>query len=354
MRWFEVSRTTTRTPALPEDGVAADVGAASRLSAAFALCAALGGIALHAGGIAVESSTLYWTGLISALLVTPLYVAVPWSRFGRWPLLLASNGPGIVLTTEVVWNTGGIDSPYVVYFSALVVVCGLYATRRQLLVQALIVFLAGLTPLLYDDTSDIIVITQNVFVVGLAAIVAALLQESRERSRSLSTSLRELASRDGLTGAWNRRELHERGERELARAARAGAPTTVLYLDLDGFKAVNDQQGHTAGDRVLVAVAEAARSSLRLSDVLARPGGDEFAVLLPETGADEARQAAERLVADIAEAVREWGVTASVGSATAPEDGADIEVLLTTADHRMLESKQAGRGAREARAASAR
>ena len=107
---------------------------------------------------------------------------------------------------------------------------------------------------------------------------------------------RNLADRDPLTGFFNHRFLHERLGEEVVRTQRARHPLSVLMLDLDDFKLVNDTFGHLFGDRVLTWTAELIRSTLRASDIPARYGGDEFAIILPETDADEARIAAERIL----------------------------------------------------------
>ena len=113
---------------------------------------------------------------------------------------------------------------------------------------------------------------------------------------------RSLADRDPLTGFYNHRYLHERFGEEVVRAQRTGQPLSVLMLDLDDFKLVNDTFGHLFGDRVLAWTAELIRSTLRASDIPARYGGDEFAILLPDTGADAAHHAAERIRAAFAAA----------------------------------------------------
>ncbi len=146
-----------------------------------------------------------------------------------------------------------------------------------------------------------------------------------------------LASRDPLTGLLNHREFHQALERELERARRSDRPVSVTLLDLDGFKEINDLQGHARGDVVLTAVAQAIDGASRAGDLAFRVGGDEFAVLLPETQTRDAAGAARRTCEAIAAATD--GVTASFGTATWPGDGGSKEVLLAEADHRLYAMK---------------
>ena len=158
---------------------------------------------------------------------------------------------------------------------------------------------------------------------------------------------RKLADRDPLTGFYNHRFLHERLGEEVVRAQRARRPLSVLMLDLDDFKLVNDTFGHLFGDRVLTFTAELIRSTLRISDVGARYGGDEFAVILPETDADDARIIAERIL----EAFRDHPfvgeqrgpvpLAGSIGVATFPADGRTATDLIAAADDALC--RQAGR-----------
>ena len=135
---------------------------------------------------------------------------------------------------------------------------------------------------------------------------------------------RALADRDPLTGFYNHRYLHERFGEEVVRAQRSRQPLSVLMLDLDDFKLVNDTFGHLFGDQVLAWTAELIRSTLRASDIAARYGGDEFAILLPDTEADAAGQAADRIRDAFATAAFEGGsrrpvaVSLAVGAATFP------------------------------------
>lgn len=161
------------------------------------------------------------------------------------------------------------------------------------------------------------------------ALVNARLFELQER----------LAARDSLTGLLNRRELHEHLCREIDRCHRHGGGFSLVLLDLDGFKLVNDTGGHSAGDEVLRRVAQALEGSTRGSDVAFRMGGDEFALLL--TGQDESAGvgAAERACEAIAEA--DGRVTASYGVARWPRDGHDDDAILAAADVRLYAMKGA-------------
>ena len=157
--------------------------------------------------------------------------------------------------------------------------------------------------------------------------------------------LYDLSSRDPLTALRNRRGLEERLGDELRRFARYGTPASLLLLDVDGLKAINDRDGHRAGDAALRRVARAIVAGSRGTDVAGRWGGDEFALVAASTGAAEARQLAERirgLVASGGEA-GETAVTVSVGVTTADPGSASCEALVRRADAALYEAKHRGR-----------
>jgi len=160
----------------------------------------------------------------------------------------------------------------------------------------------------------------------------------------------EQALMDPLTGLGNRRYFDERGDAVLALARRRGRPFSVLMIDIDHFKRVNDEHGHAVGDEVLRAFGNALKASLRGGDVCGRLGGEEFAVLLPDengaggaAAAERLRDRLERLAASSAAARKPIDITVSIGVAAYPEDGDALEPLLRRADKRLFGAKQGGR-----------
>ena len=184
-------------------------------------------------------------------------------------------------------------------------------------------------------------VANTLLLAGSFAIVGLListLKGALVRERALSRT-------DPLTGLLNRRALDEEGSRLLALCRRKNHPVAMAYLDLDGFKAVNDRLGHETGDDVLRTVAEALRLSVRPSDLCARLGGDEFVVLLPEADAGEATAAMERLRQLVSERLSAITVpvTISIGGVTFKTAPATVEEMIPAADARMYLAKAAGK-----------
>lgn len=177
-------------------------------------------------------------------------------------------------------------------------------------------------------------------VVERFAVMAALAFDSA-RQREV---LRAQASTDGLTGLLNRRSCHERLELEVASALENERSLGLVAIDLDHFKSINDAYGHAEGDRILRAAAGRLTSAVRDTDVAARLGGEEFALILPGAGPVEAVQSAERARAAIAGiSVGGRALTATAGIATCPEDSRNAGRLLELADAALYSGKRAGR-----------
>jgi diguanylate cyclase (GGDEF)-like protein len=160
--------------------------------------------------------------------------------------------------------------------------------------------------------------------------------------------LKELATVDGMTGLFNRRHFFSLAEIEWSRYQRHWRPMSLLMLDIDQFKSINDRFGHVAGDHVIVQIADICRQEKRKSDVVARFGGEEFLLLLPETNLAEAERVAERLrqlveTRDLSVASRAINATISIGVAEANPYMEAIFDLIKLADQALYNAKNAGR-----------
>jgi diguanylate cyclase (GGDEF)-like protein len=160
----------------------------------------------------------------------------------------------------------------------------------------------------------------------------------------LVTRLERQAAEDPLTGLANQRAFYRACAAEFKRAQRADSEVSIVMLDLDHFKVINDAHGHLHGDQVLLAVADALRRSVREHDAVGRMGGEEFAILLPDAGAEAAYDAAERARSAIAQVpVAHLTLSCSAGVATAsPADASPVD-LLALADRALYRAKRLGR-----------
>jgi diguanylate cyclase (GGDEF)-like protein len=164
-------------------------------------------------------------------------------------------------------------------------------------------------------------------------------------NRRLLRMEQELARTDGLTGVASSRAIRIAIDKELLRSSRTGRPVTLVYLDIDNFKLVNDTQGHGAGDQLLVAAAETIRGSIRDIDTAGRIGGDEYVIVLPETGEREAIVVAVRLKERLLGRMRAggWPVTFSFGVMTCDGTPCTVDDLIKDADDLMYRSKTGGK-----------
>ncbi len=225
-----------------------------------------------------------------------------------------------------------------------------FSSRRAVAAHVAFAAAASALPLLYDTPQGSETAARTVVGVLLLVVVTAIVTVLREGLQKRQRELQELAARDPLTGVGNYRLMSERLDYELARHRRSGASLTVMLLDLDGFKEINDSLGHLTGDRVLVEVAAALARSVRAQDTVARQGGDEFSILAPDTGDEQARRLATRVQNAVAD-VTSGRLSTSVGWVTFPADAQDAGALLALADAELRRTKRergAGRDGREA------
>lgn len=208
---------------------------------------------------------------------------------------------------------------------------------RRIFVLAAASLLAPAVILLTAGVDTQVVRVAAVGSVFLILLVMHRMQGLMKETHRQADTLEELAQKDPLTGAANRRHLDNELAREIARSNRMGSPFALAYLDLDYFKRFNDTRGHAAGDELLVQLVGQWRAILRNSDMLARIGGEEFVVLLPNTDAEQAKNIVERLRATVP-----LKQTCSAGIAQLKPNDTDA-ALMARADAAMYSAKRGGR-----------
>jgi diguanylate cyclase (GGDEF)-like protein len=190
--------------------------------------------------------------------------------------------------------------------------------------------------------------TLTLWVVTMIGLLLAglVIARMRDRTDDLVERLNRAARTDALTGLLNRRAFDEQLERELARAERTQRPFAVLLGDLDGFKEINDRYGHPAGDATLILVGQVLRGATRTVDTVARVGGDEFALLLPESDEEQGWVLVERLRRYLSDALVDHNpaVGLSIGLVVYPRDGETAEALRASGDKALYAAKQLGPG----------
>jgi diguanylate cyclase (GGDEF)-like protein len=198
--------------------------------------------------------------------------------------------------------------------------------------------LQGFGPFSRETLNTSLLLVQSF--VGIVAVTnLALAAEVSERKRA-DERVQQLVATDPLTGLANYRRLIEAIELEIKRYGRSGRPFAILLFDLDGLKKVNDTHGHLVGSRALCRLADVLRAHCRQLDTPARFGGDEFAVVLPETTSAQAQQIATRISERITSDGEYPPISAAVGSAVFPDDGESIEKLLSAADQALYGMKR--------------
>jgi diguanylate cyclase (GGDEF)-like protein len=268
-----------------------------------------------------------------------VYILVPWDRISAlWlhviPVLAVIE---LALGIRLANLYGDVAADYYV----LVAVFAAYAfsSRQAVAFHVVLAAIASALPLVYANPTANHALGRTVVEAFLLVVIATIITLLREGLQKRQRELEELAVHDPLTGVGNYRLLSDRLDFEIARQRRSGRALTVMLLDLDGFKEINDTFGHLVGDRVLVEVARALSSSVRAQDTLARQGGDEFSILAPETDDADARRLATR-ARQAVNAVTGGSLTTSVGWVTYPTDTEDTGALLALADADLRRAKR--------------
>jgi diguanylate cyclase (GGDEF)-like protein len=305
-------------------------------------------IALPLGEMVAPASVL----AISALSLVCAIVLAVQTRAGRLRQddLYVADFVWIGLTAGLVVATGGRSSPFFLLYPLPVLHAGAFQSQRRLIVVSVTAILAFLTPLAYDTGRTALFAVTAIIAVPPTLVVAwgfnAALTTLRRQRRELTAAAREAEVRartDALTGLGNFRLLWSTLEAETSRARRRAERFSLIVIDLDGFKAINDEIGHPAGDAALKAVAAALRAGLRDEDICCRHGGDEFAVVAVGAGDREAGELAVRLVDAVTE-VRVYSdavrvLSATAGWATFSDPVWTAEDLMSEADAMLLERK---------------
>jgi diguanylate cyclase (GGDEF)-like protein len=288
----------------------------------------------------------------SALSLVFAIVFAALTRAGRvtQDTLLVADFVWIGLVAGLVVASGGRSSPFFLLYPLPVLHAGAFQSQRRLIVVNVTAVLAFLAPLGYDTGRTALFAATALIAVPPTLVVAwgfnVALTTLRRQRRELTAAARDAevqARTDALTGLGNFRLLWSTLEAETSRARRRDERFSLIVIDLDRFKAINDEAGHPAGDATLKAVASALRSGLREEDVCCRHGGDEFAVVAVGAGDREAGELAIRLVDAVAE-IRAPGnaerfLSATAGWATFSDPSWTAEDLMREADAMLLERK---------------
>lgn len=267
--------------------------------------------------------------------------AVRWKAGRRDKIILLGLSLGWILLAGIVhYLTGPQYEFHLVFLIPVIAACWFIGYRSgvlTMLFSAVVWMIAD-----WQHVTDLKVLLLNE-VVRLSVFFLFVVLVDRLRSAIESEST--FARIDALTQLPNRRDFCEIAGAEITRSRRYGHPLTVISLDLDHFKSVNDRNGHDAGDRVLRTAAETLRTNIRSMDIAARFGGDEFMVLLPETGPDAAKEIAAKLHQKLTQAMQHdgWSVTGSFGMATFIKAPPCVDELIKQSDLLLYGAKQKGK-----------
>jgi len=249
----------------------------------------------------------------------------------------------LVATVGMLDSMTGPQYSFSAFYLVPVVLTAWYAGRVYAIIMAVIGAVVWLAADIAGKTyheNPLVLIWNDIMEFSLflfAAYVISALKGRLDREE-------EVSRKDQLTGIANRRKFRELAAEEIRRSRRYSDPFTVIYLDIDNFKRINDTLGHNEGDHLLCQVATTIAAAIRESDTVARLGGDEFSLLLPETGGEEAITVATKIHASLKETVEtRWPVTFSIGMVSYPKTPASTDEVIQMVDRLMYEVKNSGK-----------
>ena len=301
-----------------------------------------------AAGLGHTSSPASAAGLAgAAALLAATLVALGFVQAPSLAVVFAAELSGLGLVAGVVAISGQTGSDYAPFFLFPLVHTAVFQPRWRVMAAWLVGVGAFLAPLGYD--SDIagefpwiaaVTLVGGLLIAGIIHMAVDRLRRERGSLAHREAEALQMAEVDDLTGVGNHRRFRRALASECARSRRHRQPFSLIVLDLDGFKAINDELGHQAGDEALRRVADALSTQLRTEDVLCRQGGDEFAVIAVGAGGSEGDELAARLAAAVSVADQpDVRLSASCGRATYGVDGATPDDLLSRADRTLREAK---------------
>jgi len=300
---------------------------------------------------------IYGLCAIMAAISLIWHAAVP-SRLLGTSKLVINKLLSVILATMLICATGYGQSPFFfLYYLVLlsgaleIGVAGAIIASVTIVAAYVAALVAGPIPLVEDLIRAMFVWSNLASIVVVGWIAALTAYEAEKVQRAIEQArdrIEAFAKIDWLTGVYNRRHFDALGSQETSRAERYNRPLSLLLIDSDHLKVVNDQEGHQTGDQLLIELAAIITQQCRISDTVIRYGGDEFVVLLPETDAAGARLLGERVRSEVEEYAmmsgeREVRTTVSVGVASFPADAPDARSLLSRADSALYRSKELGR-----------
>ncbi len=281
----------------------------------------------------------------------PLAPPPPQGLFSRWPrLAILALGLLVLVAIGVADNASAMFSMAAFYLLPPAFVAW-YAGRPLGVATGIIAGIVwGLAAIAgRSQTPNAVMMVWNLVMFSASgissAVLAGTLRKTLHALRASLTREQELARVDALTGARNLRAFRELLEPELLRVRRYKRPCTVVFLDADGFKAVNDTYGHAIGDRALMVIAQTLSTSLRRTDVIARLGGDEFGLILTDTGPADAEAVLRKALARMRDVMaREgWKLTMSAGAVACLQGNFTVDDVVRQADALMFDVKRNGK-----------